>query len=60
MVDYIHREPSLAVAVIGVMASQALHVGSEVRARIEAQILTAASKLDDVELEAEKKERVSI
>ena len=41
------------------MASQALHVGSEVRARIEAQILTAASKLDDVELEAEKKERVS-
>ena len=41
------------------MASQALHVRSEVRARIEAQILTAAAKLEDAELEAEKKEMVS-
>ena len=41
------------------MASQASHVRSEVRARIEAQILTAAAKLNDAELEAEKKEMVS-
>ena len=59
MVDYIHLDPLLAVAVIGVMASQASHVRSEVRARIEAQILTAAAKLNDAELEAEKKEIVS-
>ena len=37
----------------------ASHVRSEVRARIEAQILTAAAKFDDAELEAEKKEMVS-
>ena len=59
MADYIHRDPLLAVAVIGVMASQASHARSEVRARIEAQILTAAEKLNDAELEAEKKELVS-
>ena len=41
------------------MASQALHLRSEVRARIEAEILTAAAKLNDAELEAEKKEMVS-
>ena len=59
MVDYIRRDPLLAVAVIGVMASQASHVRSEVRARIEAQILTAAAKLNDAELEAKKNEMVS-
>ena len=59
MADYIHRDPLLAVAVIGVMASQASHTRSEVRAKIEAQILTAAEKLNDSELEAEKKELVS-
>ena len=59
VVDYIHRDPLLAVAVIGVMVSQASHVRSEVRARIETQILTAAAKLNDAELEAEKKEMIS-
>ena len=59
LVDYLHRDPALVVAAMAVMAAQARHVRSEVRTRIEAQLLAVAAKVGDAELEAEKRETIS-
>ena len=59
LVDYIHRDPSLAAVVIGVMASQARHLTGEVRTRIEEQLLAAAAVVADAGVEIEKREAIS-
>ena len=59
LVDYLHRDPSLAVAAMAVMASQARHVRSEVRTGIETQLLVVAARVGDAELEVEKLETIS-
>ena len=57
--DYIHRDPLLAATAMLVMASQARHVSEETRTRIETQLLAAAAKIGDAELDAETRESIS-
>ena len=59
LVDYVRRDPLLAVAAIGVMASQAPHVGAELRRSIQTQLLATAVELDRTKLESETRDATS-
>lgn len=51
LVDYLNRDPMLAVAALGAIAPQARYLSSERRATIETQLLELARQIGDAPLE---------
>lgn len=59
LVDYLDRDPWLAIAALGVVGTQAKHLSTGVRARIESQLLDLAGRLSHVTLDTEVQETLS-